>query len=227
AREGRGQADQRTEGGHAAAADTGDQYVPRPLQRGMLRLGQFGRLDAASHRLGLAQLASVHGDEARAEAFDAGVVLVAGVLVDLALASQFGLQRQHRQAVGFLATVAATLAHSGVDEHALGRVLELAALAPPTLLGGAGLVVDDHRDALELAQLALHGVQFAAVMVAGVRREAVAAGVLVGLVADDGDALDALVMHLAAELVDAQFAVDGLATGHGHRIVVENLEGDV
>src|SRR5690606_39976854 len=93
--------------------------ISRSLQRGMLWLGQLGRLDAAGHRLGLTQLAAVHGDEARTEALDAGVVLVAGVLVDLALASQLGLQRQHRQAVGFLATVAATLAHGGVDEHAL------------------------------------------------------------------------------------------------------------
>src|SRR5690606_23822848 len=150
---------------------------------------------------------------ARTEALDAGVVLVTGVLVDLALASQLGLQRQHRQAVGFLATVAATLAHGGVDEHALGRVFQLAALAAAAFLGGAGLVVNDHRDALALPQLALHGIQLAAVMEAGVRREAVAAGVLVRLVADDGDALDALVGHLPAELIDAQLAVDGLATG--------------
>jgi hypothetical protein len=32
---------------------------------------------------------------------------------------------------------------------------------------------------------------------------------------------------LPAELIDPQLAVNGLATGHGHRIVVENLEGDV
>src|SRR5690606_18829222 len=173
------------------------------------------------------QLAAVHSDEARTEALDAGVILVAGVLVDLALASQLGLQRQHRQAVGLLAAVAATLAHGGVDEHALGRVLELAALAPPAFLGGTGLVVDDHRDALELAQLALHGIQLAAVMETGVGRETGAAGVFIRLVTDDGDALDALIGHLPAELIDTQFAVDGLATGHGHRIVVENLVGDV
>src|SRR5690606_37851032 len=177
--------------------------------------------------LWLAQAAAMHGDEARAEALDAGIILVAGVLVDFALAPQLGLQRQYRQAVGFLSAIATTFAYGGVDEHALGRVFQLAALAAAAFLGGAGLVVNDHRDALELAQLALHGIQLAAVMEAGVRREAVAAGVLVRLVADDGDALDALVMHLAAELVDAQFAVDGLAAGHGHRIVVEDLESDV
>src|SRR5690606_20997082 len=177
--------------------------------------------------LWLAQAAAMHGDEARAEALDAGIILVAGVLVDFALAPQLGLQRQYRQAVGFLSAIATTFAYGGVDEHALGRVFQLAALAAAAFLGGAGLVVNDHRDALELAQLALHGIQLAAVMETGVGRETGAAGVFIRLVTDDGDALDALIGHLPAELIDTQFAVDGLATGHGHRIVVENLVGDV
>ena len=62
---------------------------------------------------------------------------------------------------------------------------------------------------------------------AGDRREGFAGRVFVRLVADKGDTFDALVGDLPAELVDAQFAVDGLATGHGDRIVVENLESDV
>ncbi len=169
----------------------------------------------------------MHSDEARTEALDAGVVLVACVLVNLALAAQLGFLRQHRQAVGLLAAVTATLAHGGIDEHALGRVFQLAALAPTTLLGGTGLVVDDHRDALEFTQLTLHRIQFAAMVEAGDRREGIAGRVLVRLVADQRDTLDALVGDLPAELVDAQLAVDGLAAGHGHGIVVENLEGDV
>ena len=223
----RGHAEQRAECGHAAATDARNQHVPWTIQRWVLRLGQSRRLDTASYCFGFAQPAAMHGDEARAEALDAGEILVAGVLVDLALAPQFGFQRQHGEAVGLLTAVAATLADRRVDEGALGRVFHLAALAPATLLGGAGLVVDDHRDALELTQLTLHGIQFTAVVEAGDRREGIAARVLVRLVADQGDALDALVEDLPAELVDAQLAVDRLATGHGHGIVVENLVGDV
>ncbi len=223
----RGHAEQRAKGGHTAAADTRNQHVPWTIQRWVLRLGQCRRLDTAGYGFGLAQPAAMHGDETRAEALDAGEILVAGVLVDLALAAQFGFQRQHRQAVGLLTAVAATLAHRRVDEGALGRVFQLAALASTTFLGGTGLIIDDHRDALEFSQLALHRIQFAAVVEAGDRREAIAGRVLVRLVADQGDALDALVEDLPAELIDAQLAVDGLAARHGHGIVVENLVGHV
>ena len=223
----RGHAQQRADGGHATAADARQEDVPGARQARLRGLRQRLEQRILAHRLRLAQAAAMHGDEARAEALDAGKILVAGVLVDLALASQLGLQRQHRQAVGLDAAVAAALAHGGVDKGALGRVDQLAALAPASLLGGAGLVIDDHRDALELAQLALHRVQFVAVMESDDGGESGAARVLVRLVADQGDTLDALGEHLLAELVDAQLAVDRLAAGHGHGVVVEDLVGDV
>src|SRR3546814_10195718 len=77
----------------------------------------------------LARRAAVHGDEAGAEALDAGIVLVAVALVDLALAPELGVLRQHAHAERLLPAVAAALAHQRVDEHALGRVDHLAALA--------------------------------------------------------------------------------------------------
>ena len=58
-------------------------------------------------------------------------------------------------------------------------------------------------------------------------RESVAGRVLVRLVGDQGDAFHPFGIHLQAQLVDAQFAVDWLAAGHGHRVVVENLVGDI
>ena len=57
------------------------------------------------------------GQERRAVALEAGVVLVAGRLVDLRLAAELGLHRQHRQAVGLLAAVAAALADALVDQR--------------------------------------------------------------------------------------------------------------
>ena len=103
-------------------------------------------------RVGLAfpECAALDGDEARAEPLHAGVVLVAGRLVDPALASEFGLQRFHRQAVGLLAAVAAAFAHQFVDDDAPGRIREFVALAAAALLRGAGLHVDERRHALVL-----------------------------------------------------------------------------
>ena len=102
--------------------------------------------------------------EARAEALDAGEILVAGGLVDRPLASEFGLQRHDREAVRLHAAIAAALAHVRVDDDAPVGVLQQAALAPAPLLGRAHLVVDDGRDPLPRAQLALHLVERVAVM---------------------------------------------------------------
>ena len=83
--------------------------------------------------------------------------------------------------------VAAALADRVVDEHALGRIGEGAALAAAALLGGAGLVVDQHGDARDLAQLALHRVELVAMADGDAVREAGVDRVLVGLVGDDDD----------------------------------------
>jgi hypothetical protein len=115
-------------------------------------------------RLLFAQLAAVDGDEARAETLDAGKVLVAGALVDLALAAELGFQRLDRQAVALHAAVATAFADQLVDHHALGRLDHGAALAAAALFGGAGLVVNDDGGALDLAELALHRVQRVAVL---------------------------------------------------------------
>src|SRR3954463_10587561 len=106
----------------------------------------------------------MHGDKTRAKALDAGEVLVAVRLVDLALAAEFGLQRLHRDAVRGLRAIAAAFADQLVDEGALGGVRIESALAAAALFRGAGLVVDNDRKAFDVAQLALHGVELAAMM---------------------------------------------------------------
>jgi hypothetical protein len=66
-------------------------------------LGQGGEAAARPLQgLALAQPAALDGDEARAEAVHAGVVLVAGRLVDGALAPELGFHRQDGHAVGLL-----------------------------------------------------------------------------------------------------------------------------
>src|SRR5207302_589138 len=95
-------------------------------------------------------------DERWAVAFEAGVVAVAGRVVDLALLAELGHQREHRQAVALGAAVTAAFAHRGVDDHPCRWGLELSPLAQPPGLGSAALVVDDHGDAPDVAQLVLH-----------------------------------------------------------------------
>ena len=162
----RGHRDQRADGDHAGAADAGDQQVVRagPVVR---RAAAAARRRGARSRRGrfpgaglLAQRAAEHADEARAEALHARVVLVAAALVDLALAARA------RVSCGSTATQLLCTEQSPqpsqtalVDEDAARRVDQLALLAAAALLGGAGLLVDQHRDAGDLAQPALHRVE--------------------------------------------------------------------
>src|SRR5215472_10975233 len=101
----------------------------------------------------------MHRDEARAEALEAGEILVAVRLVDGALAPELGLDRLHRDAVRFLRAIAAAFADELVDEDALRRIGILTALAPPPLLRGASLVVDENGEAGCVAQALLHCVE--------------------------------------------------------------------
>src|SRR6185312_12038207 len=148
----------------------------------------------------LAQAAAMHGDEARAEPLDAGEILVAARLVDGALPAELGLDRHDGEAVRGARAVAAALAHQLVDEDALRRIGELAALPAATLLGGAGLVVDQDRDAGRVAKLALHRVQSLAMEARHTRGEAGVGRVFVRLVADHDDALHALGRYLLRDL---------------------------
>ena len=185
---------------------------------------QRGRVDGPARAL--LQHRAFDGDEARAKAVEAGIVLVARALLDGALASPIGVQRHDGQAVALHAAVAAALADLRVDEDARRRVDELALLAPTPLLGGTGLVVDEQRHARLLAQAALHSVHLGAVMEARAgRKVAVVRVVFVDVVGDDGDLCRAFGLHLARDLGHRELAVDGLAAGHRHSVVVEHLVG--
>ena len=89
----RGHAQQRADGDDAGAADAGDRGCHRArVSAGSAGSGSSGeRRVAAACALALAQPAAMDGDEARAEALEAGEVLVAGRLVDRALAAELGL----------------------------------------------------------------------------------------------------------------------------------------
>src|SRR3984893_551260 len=143
------------------------------------------------------QLGAVHRDERRAKAFDAGEVLVAARLVDGALAAPLGLQRLHRHAIRFYAAIAAAFADQFVDDDALIGIGEGVALPAAALFGGAGLVVDQHRDAGDFGKLLLYFDQIVAVMDGQPLRPFNVGRIFVRLVGDDDDALGAFRGNLA------------------------------
>jgi hypothetical protein len=223
-----GHAEQGADGDHAGAADAGDEDAVGIGEAGGGRLGQRRRpAGLGRQRLAAAHAAAMHGDHARAEAVEAGEILVAGELVDGALAAELGFHRHHGEAVGLGGAVAAAFADGGVDEDALRRVGEAAALAAAALLGGAGLVVDEGADAPGLAQLALGFVEPLAVADLDAGGEVGDALVFLRFVAHHDDARNILGGELARQLRHGQRAVHRLAAGHGHGVVEQQLVGDV
>jgi hypothetical protein len=209
-------ADQRADGDDAGAADAGDEDVVDPSSgklggsgSGRLFGGGFGRDGCV-----LARLHAVDRHEARAEALDAGIVGVAGTLVHAALQAQVAGLGLQRRAVRLLAAVAAAFAHRVVDEHALGGLGNSPFLRRRRFSARTDLVVDQHRHALELAQLALHRVHVVAVMhrehdALAVGRQEAAVGPAVGSSATSAMTLHAFGRHLVR---DARHA-DGPSTG--------------
>src|SRR6202020_2598396 len=133
------------------------------LQRRRFRLRQIGKQAVVGREPAeLSRGGAAHGDKAWAKTLEAGKVLVAIRLIDAALTAERGLDRQHRNAVRFVRAIAAALADRIVDEDALGRIGKFAALAAAALFRRTGLVVDQHREAGDVAQLALRGVEIIA-----------------------------------------------------------------
>src|SRR5262249_8676021 len=147
----------------AGAADAGDDDAVGLADVRQLRLGQWPGVGGRGDAVAFPELRALDRDEGRAEAFQAGEILVAARLVDHALAPERGPERLHRDAVRLHAAVAAALAQELVDDHTPVRIGELAALAAPALFRRAGLVVDQHGAAGDLRELALHGVELVAV----------------------------------------------------------------
>jgi hypothetical protein len=89
--------EQGADGDDAGAADAGDEDVVGLLQRPRRRDRQIAeQIVDGERRLDRPfRPAAVHGDKARAKTFDAGEILVAIGLVDLALAAELRLQRLH------------------------------------------------------------------------------------------------------------------------------------
>ena len=218
-------AQQRADGHHAGTADAGHQNAVGRRGRCERWLRQRGKF-SGRHLLRFAQIAADHRHEARAKTVDAGKILVAGALIDGALASEFGFHRRDGNAIRLHAAVAAALAHQLVDDHPLGGIGILAALAPAALFRGAGLIVEQNGDTRRITQGSLHAVEIVAVVDLDVGRE-ITGRIFFRLVGDDNDFFHALGGDLARDIRRRKRSVDRLAAGHCHRIVVEDLVGDV
>ena len=204
----------------------GDQHAEALADLRQDRLGDRRQVAAQRRRrLRLAQASAMNGHEARAEAFDAGEILVAARLIDAPLAPEFGLERLDRHAVGDPSAIAAALAHLRMDEGADGRVGPFAALAQAPPLGRAWLVVEDDRDAFEFAEFALRFVHGVAMAKADALRQR-HAGVALGLVGDQRHLLHPFGGELAKDLDRRHAALDRLSAGHRDEAVEEDLVGD-
>src|SRR5207302_1672064 len=103
-------AEHAADGHDAGAADAGDDDRIGLRDRGVRRFRQRRQIGRRFDPLAALELRTLDGDEGRAEALQAGEVLVARRLVDGALAAPFGIERLHRDAVRLHAAIAAALA---------------------------------------------------------------------------------------------------------------------
>ena len=149
-----------TDGHNARAANARDHHI-----MGAVDLGQCGHGQGADIHLlcgRLFQLCPLDRHKRRAKAVQTREILVAGRLVNRALAPQFGFQRHDRHAVGLHTAIAAAFANLGIDEDAFVRVRKSAALAAATLFRRAGLYINKNRYALDFAKSFLNRIQLGA-----------------------------------------------------------------
>ena len=218
----------RRRGDNAGAANPGDHQIIRLGERRQHRLRQPHATRDDRRRIGDLRppLGPFHGNEAGAEAVEAGEILVAIRLINLPLAPELRLLRHHAEAVGRHRAIAAALADQIVDHREFRRIRQLAPLAAAALFGGTGLLVDQHRHTLHLAQLTLHGVEFGARMQRGADGEVPHVKFL-RHIRDQRDALHPLGPHGLRDAVHRDRAIHRLPAGHRHRIVEQDFVCDV
>ncbi len=213
----------RADGDDTGAADPGDDDVEGAVDRGQHRLGQVRQVKL--RRRGLFHRRPFQRHEGRAEPVEAGEILVAGRLVDGALAAELRLNRNDGDTVRLHPAIAAALADLGVDEDPLVRVGELPALAAAPLFGGAGLDIKNDRHTLDFGAFLLHQRHLVPFVECKPCRELRAVELFL-LVIHDEDVPDPHRRHFPRNAPGGQPAFVRLAAGHGDGVVEEDLVGD-
>ena len=223
-----GNTKQLADGHHARAADAGDENPVLATERWQRRRRYRCSIQAGSLRApGSTQFATLYGHKAWAEAVQAREILVAAGLIDRALAPELRIERFDRQAVGFLRTIAAAFTHPVVDYDAPGRIRIRIALAPAALFGCASLVVNEDRDATDLAQPGLHPLKCVAMQNIDASRQVGDPFIFAGIVGHHHHRADTLRRNLLRDHRHRQRAVHRLAAGHRDGVVEQNLVGHI
>ena len=226
----RGHRQDRARGDDAAATNACEQSAPRLLGCRYLRQRKSGRqfvLARLPVRIGIRRTwRTGNGDEARTEALQARQIDVAACRIDPPFAAERGLHRLDRDAARLRRAVAAVLAHCFVDHDTLRRLGHLATLAATTLLGGAYLIVDQHRDAIVLAQLALHLVQISANVPRRAGRQRRGWWQAILFIRNHRDTRNAFRRDLCSVLRHGEAALGRLPAGHRDCVVDQQLVGD-
>ena len=206
----------------AGTADPCYQQVIGPVDLRHVGLGQTGiqfggQIDACC-RLFLRLLCAFNGNETGAKTVQTGEILVAHILVDLPFSAEGGFLRNNGQAVRFHRTITAAFTYQVVDKnHAIG-LGQHAALAPPPFFGGAGLHVNQYRNAGDFPKFPLYQVEIAAMRYRG-------AGWIVGgielfrFIGNQCDALGAFGTYRMRDACHRYRPIDGLTAGHRDRVI--------
>ena len=212
-------------GRNALATHAGDQQIPCLTLNG----GQawFGRQWWQRDGGGARRFRADQADEGRAETLNTRKILIAGRLVNTALAPKRCFNRLHRQAIGCAGAIAAILTNARIDRDAAIGARRQIPLALAAAFGGAFLIIDDDGDALHRAQFLLHRIKPRTMMKANRARDQRIAAMPVWIVGDNLNAPHTFAMQLRGDVGYINLAFRGLPAGHGDSAIHQNLESDI
>ena len=224
----RGHGKDRANGDNARAANARHQQASGTFNHRQVWLCQYlitYALHLTLHRCGrLLRLRAVNGYEAGAEPLNAGEILVAAGLVDLPFAAQRRFQRLDGKTARLLTAITAAFTNVRVDVGADLRIFPLATFAQAAAFCGAGLIINQHRYALYLAQIPLHRFQLSSVVHLNTRRNGLGFHPL-HILCHHNHLPHALIERGGDQLRHGLLAINGLPAGHRNKAVDQQFIG--
>ncbi len=132
----------------------------------------------------------------------------------------------HREAVRLNAAITTTFTDLRVHHDTNRRILKLPFFPAPSFFSRTDLFIDKNGSAFDVSQLFFDGNQIVT-MINAQALEPGHATMFFWIIAHKRDPGDAFTSQLQNHLIDRQGAVNGLATGHGNGIVIQNLISDI